>query len=626
MPWGKIRFNPGIQKNITRYSAEGAWVDGSLVRFRGGFPERWAGWVRYLDDFEFLGQCRSLHRWAALSGLVYTGIGTHLRFYVTQDILTYDVTPIDETVVLVNPFDTTIGSNVVVVNDTAHGRFPGDGVIISGASAVGGIPAGDLNQEHIIASYISDNAYTIEVATNATSTVTGGGGAAVTFEYIFRAGAEDQGAGDGGWGVGSWGDGTWGGSPTIGGTIGVWTQDNFGEDLVANAIDGPIFYWDATSPSSRMVDIRDLPGADGNAPSFARFIAVSHRDRHLLAFGPSNEFGGATYAPMTIRWCSQENILNWDESDTSGTAGSIPLSRGSGFLAVQATQREFLVWSDAAVYSLQFVGSPDAVYIAEIISEHSDIAGMNASTTFANTVFWLGRSGFYIYDGRVQKMDCTVWEYIRANVNWDQRQKIYASSIRGQDEVIWFYPSTSGLECDSYVTYDVVNNAWSYGSLARTAWLPEDFQFEPLATATDGKLYLHETGMDDGSQNPPIAIDAFIESSPFELSSEGAYDKGDRFMFIRRILPDVTFVDNDGANINTMNIVLKIMDKPGGGFGDSSSSQVQQTVTIPVEEFTEEAHVRLRGRSLTVRIESSTRGSQWRLGTPRLDLRPDGQR
>lgn len=625
MPWSKVRFQPGINKNITRYSADGTWVDGSLVRFRDGFPERWAGWVRYLDDWILAGVCRSLHRWSVLTGFVFTGIGTNERFYIASDDVHYDVTPVASTAVLANPLATTNGSNSITVTDTAHGVFPGNAVIISGAAAIGGIPAADINKEHIVADYVDDNHYTIVVDTTATSTVAAGGGAAVTFQYLYQAGAENQIYG-GGWGSGEWGELEWGGTgDEFADKMGIWSQDNWGEDLVACSYDGPIFYWDASTPDTRMVNIRDLPGADGYAPTLARFTVVSHRDRHLLAFGVGEEWGGTTYAPMTIRWCSQEDITNWDESDLTGTAGSIPLSRGSRFLAVEPTQREFLVWSDAAIYSLQFVGAPD-VYVAEQIADASDIAGMNAACTFANTTFWLGKTGFYAYDGRIQKMQCPVWEYIEHNLNWMQSNKVFAASNRAQDEVIWFYPSVAGLENDRYVAYDIVNNAWSTGELSRTAWMDQNFQYQPLATSPDGLLFFHETGMDDGSQNPPLPLNAYIESAPFELSAEGAYDKGDRFMFIRRILPDVTFMENDGVNTPQMRIVLKTMDKPGGGFKTSSSSQVSQTVIVPVEEFTTEAHVRLRGRSLTVRLESDTLGSLWRLGTPRLDMRSDGQR
>lgn len=621
MPWSRISFAPGIVKDRTRYSADGNWFDGSLVRFRNGVPERWSGWVKFNEDFSMLGICRSLHRWATLNGLVYNGIGTNLRFYVTQDQSYFDVSPINQTVVLTDPFSTVISTPEVTVTDVSHGLFVGSLISIHGPIAIGGL---SLDGEYTVSTYINDDSYTITAATNATSTVSNGGGS-VTIDYIFSAGSADQQFG-GGWGADAWGENEWGGAGTTFDQMGLWTQDNWGEDLVACAYDGPIFYWDADNPSDRMVNIRDLPGADGYAPTKARFIVVSHKDRHLLAFGVGEEFMGLEYAPLTVRWCSQENIFNWNEADETGTAGSIPLSRGSRFIAVQPTQAEILAWSDQALYSLQFIGAPD-VYIATIVSEGADIAGLNASCAFGTSVYWVGRSGFYVYDGRVTKIPSTVWDYVSRNINWEQGNKIFAGTSRSQDEVIWYYPSIAGLENDSYVSYNVAENFWMIGTLSRTAWLDMDFQFQPLAASPDTYLYYHDTGLDDGSQNPPLPINAYIESAPIELSSEGAYDKGDRFGFVRRILPDVTFLDNDGASTPMMNMVLKTMDKPGGGFdANTTSSQVTQTVIVPVEEFTTECHVRIRGRSLTIRYESNTLGSQWRIGQPRFDIRSDGQR
>lgn len=626
MPWTKVALSPGIVKDVTRYAASGAWVDGSLVRFRNGFPERWKGWVRYLEGTILDGVCRSLHRWADLSGFIYIGIGTNSRFYVsTSDTIT-DVTPIRRDVTINNAIATTNGSARVVVTDVGHGAFPGDYVIISGATGFNGISTGTLNAEHTISEYINDNSYAIEISEVATGTGSGGG-VGVSLEYLYIAGTESQEYG-GGWGSGPWGIEVWGGTSSGGGgKMGIWSQANWGEDLIACAYDGPIFYWDATNPTDRMIDINDLPGADGNAPTFARFIAVSHRDRHLLAFGPSNEYGNSEYAPMTIRWCSQEDITNWNEADLAGTAGSIPLSRGSSFVAVVQTGREFLTWTDAAVYSVQFVGYPD-VYVAEIVSDSADIAGMNAARPFGNNVFWMGRSGFYMYDGRVTKLACTVWTYIVNNINISQLNKVYCSTNRSQDEVIWFYPSSGSEENDSYVAYDAVQNVWTTGSLARTAWIDMDFQYSPLAASADGKLLSHETGNDDGSENPPIAIEAFLESAPFELSSEGSFDKGDRFMFVRRVLPDVTFYEYDQINTPQITMTLKMMDKPGGGFTSTDGKNISQVVTVLTgpEQFTDELHVRLRGRSMTVRLESNTLGSYWRFGMPRFDTRTDGQR
>lgn len=619
MPWSRINFAPGVTKDMTRYSADGTWVDSSLVRFRGAQPERWGGWVRYLDTFTMDGACRSMHRWALLNGYIYLGLGTNSRFYIVSDDTVNDVTPIEHTSTLTNPFQTFIGSNVVNVTDVGRGTLVGQIIEISGATAVGGLT---ISGEYVVTGYASDDVYQITAASNATSNATGGG--TVTVQYLFEAGTVDQITG-GGWGADGWGENTWGGSGALGDFMGLWSQDNWGQDLVANAYDGPIFYWFGDTPSTRMVNIRDLPGADGFAPTLARFVVVSHKDRHLLAFGVGEEFEGSTYAPMTVRWCSQENIYNWNEADDTGTAGSLPLSRGSRFIAVCPTQSEILAWSDTSLYSLQFVGAPD-VYVANIISESSDVAGAKAATAFGTSVYWMGRSGFYVYDGRVSKLTSTVWDYVSRNINFSQSNKIYGATIRSNDEVIWFYPSVNSMENDSYVSYNVLSGVWMIGSLSRTAWLDMDFQYQPLAVGADARLYYHETGMDDGSTNPPQPINAYIESAPLELSAEGAYDKGDRFAFLRRILPDVTYLDNDGVNQPLMNMIIKTIDMPGGGLNVGSSSQVVQTAILPVEEFTTECHVRLRARGIIVRYESDTLGSQWRIGTPRFDMRTDGQR
>lgn len=623
----QLKFAPGINREGTRYTANPQWFDASLVRFRDGMPEMWSGWVRTFDGLEMYGRCRSLHRFSSLNGRRWVGIGTSKKFYAVSDDAVYDITPLRAEVTLgTNPIATTDGSNVVVISHTAHGAFPGDVVIISGATATGGIGTGQLNAEHIISGYIDDDSYEITVTSNATSTTTGGG-SSVDADYLFHAGSNDQ-INSGGWGAYGWGVEVWGGDPSLGsgGRLGVWSQDNWGEDLVACPAGGPIFYWDVTTPSGRMVDILDLASADGYAPSQAEFIAISHRDRHLLAFGGTG-WNSSTVEPMTVRWCSQENILDWDESATDNTAGSLPLSRGSKFIARVATQQEIIAWTDQAMYSLRYVGAP-YIYGADVIADFSDIVGLNAAAVHNSSVFWFGRSGFYAYSGRVEKMKCDVWDYVRNNINMEQGEKVFASTNRQYNEIIWFYPSVGGDgECDSYVTYDTVQGAWNIGQLPRTAWMDMDALNNPLAASVDDFMYTHDFGAEDGSQSPAVALNAYIESGPIELSSEGSFDKGDKFMFIRRILPDITFRDySDGVNTPKVDFTLKMMDKPGGGFTSEGSGTTARTLQATVEEFTTELHVRLRGRSMSLRLDNPTKGSKWRMGTPRIDVRTDGQR
>lgn len=630
MPWMQLEFQPGIIKDRTRYADMGTWFDASLVRFRNGLPEAWSGWQRFQGAVTLEGKCRSLSRHSDLVGFIWIGLGTNRRFYMASDDETHDVTPIVATTTLgTDPLATTNGSNVITVTDTSHGRRIGSLVILSGATSVAGIPDTEINAEHVITDVPTGNTYTIEVTTNANATTTGGG-AAVQADYLLNIGGEDQVDG-GGWGSLTWGEEEWGGDPTEGvnDKIGLWTHGVWGEDLVACSNKGPIFYWDATNPSDRMLNIRDLPGADGNAPSFAEFIVVSARDRHLLAFG-ATDFGSGVIAPMSFRWCDQEDILNWDEADTTGTAGSLPLSKGSRFIAATSTTREVVVWSDTTMYSVQYIGAP-FIYTAEVIEEGTDIVGLNAATTHNGIVYWMGRSGFFAYGGRVERLPCPVWDFIDQRIEKAQIKKVFASTNRRHSEIIWYYPSAqeggTAAENDSYVTYDVENGTWSIGTLARTAWLDGDGLNNPFAVDDGGHMLTHEVGADDRTTDTPLPINAYVESAPIELSSEGSYDKGDRFVFIRRILHDVTFRNyDDGANTPKVDIVLKMMDKPGGGFGDTSSSQAVSTAIIPVEEFTEESYVRLRGRSMTLRAQSNYLGSQWRLGILRVDARTDGQR
>ena len=631
MGWTGLKISPGFIRDTTRYATSGTWFDGSLVRFRQGMPEKWAGWVDAYPGFMMDGMCRSLHRHGILNSTVWVSAGTSEKFYMISDDFRYDVTPIIQTF---NPLGsnllaTTNGSTTVVMNDIDHGHFPGDTVIITGATGFAGIPADELNGPQRITDYIDDHHYAFEVTTPATSTVAAGGGT-IKVEYLFHAGTDDVNVG-GGWGGLAWSEEEWSGDPDLAllDQVGIWSQDNWGEDLVACAMGGPIFYWDATTPDARMKNIKDLPSPD--APSEAQFIIISHRDRHLLAFG-CTAWGGITVEPMTFRWCDQEDIYDWNEASTINTAGSLPLSNGSMFIAGIATAREILVWTDQALYSIQYIGPP-YIYTAELLDRWSDICGMKACCTYNGVVYWMGRGGVYAYTGRTEKIDCPVWDYISSNMNIEQMAKVYASSNQLHNEVIWYYPSkdNNNLECDSYVAVDVAQQLWSFGKLPRTAWLDLD-ALSPVIAASpkpDGRLYEHDNGSDDGSTAPVTPLNAFIESGPIELSAEGAYDKGDRMMFVRRILPDVTFRDKTTqSTAPQMNIVLKMMDKPGGGWVDEESGRVTRATVTVVEgggSHTEENHVRLRGRSLTLRAESNTVGTNWRLGITRVDMRTDGQ-
>jgi hypothetical protein len=654
MPWTSLKISPGLVRNTTRYATSGTWFDCSMVRFRDGFPEKWAGWENAYSGFTMVGKCRSLHRHSDLGGFSWLSAGTSQRFYMISDDLRYDVTPWAGPAVALpnNPFSVTATSSAVIVHHPAHGHFIGDVVLFSGVTGtIGGLPASDFNKAFIISGTApdGDNHYEINLSTDTPASTATGGGAAVTARYLLRAGNDDFVSG-GGWGANTWGYEEWGGDhdnatgePLFAALdqLGIWSQDNWGEDLVACAASNGIYYWKASTPTARMINIKDIPadylgpgapGDDGNAPAEAQFIIVSHRDRHLLAFGASR-YGDAVVEPMTFRWCDQETITNWNEADLAGTAGSLPLSNGSKFIAAIATPREILVWTDQALYSVQYIGAP-LIYQAELLDRWSDIAGMKAVCSFNGVIYWMGRGGFYAYSGRTEKIPCPVWDYVVNRMNKDQFPKVYASSNQLHNEVIWFYPSILDIENDSYVAFNVMEQTWTFGSLERTAWLDLDALRGVVAASPDGRIYAHEVGADDGSQSPVRPIEAYIESGPIELSSEGSYDKGDKMMFVRRVMPDVTFREMETSSDSPqMNITLKMMDRPGGGFRTQEASETRrsvaaggQSVVIQVEQFTEQAWVRLRGRSMTLRLESDTVGTNWRAGVIRIDARTDGAR
>lgn len=628
MPWTQVRFNPGIVKDRTRYASENFWYDGSLVRFSNGLPESWKGWDVY-NSTTLAGIARSITRHADNSGFEWLALGTNERFYVYDDETRYDVTPVRATQDPLgnNPIATTNGSATVVVTDTAHGAFTGQYVILSGLTGpINNIPASELNAEHII-TYLTDNTYSITVTTLANASSSGGGAAGIA-KYLLQAGSESQTAG-GGWGSLGWGEEEWGGDPTQSSAnrMGIWTHHNWGEDLVANPNGGNIYLWDRTNPSDRMVALENLASADGNAPTVAEFILMSHRDRHLIAFG-CDAFSTGTITPMLIRWSDQESLIDWDESDVTQTAGSLLAAHGSKFISGVLARDEIIFWSDTTMYALQYIGG-DLIFGIEVLAQNTDIAGLKSAEYYNDIVYWMGLTGFYMYTGRVERMQCPVWDYVENRIDKTQLNKVICVTNKKYDEVVWFYPTEATQEITSYVAYNVVDNAWSIGELARTCWLDSDSISNPIAFDPESSLLIeHEVGYEDGVNG--VGLDAYIESGPVELSVEGGFDKGDRMVFIRRIIPDVTFMGSDDeAHTPTVTFTVKMMDKPGGGFDavtDGGTVTRGSTVSATVEEFTDDLHVRLRGRSFTIRVESDSQGTQWRMGVPRLDVRTDGQR
>ena len=396
-----------------------------------------------------------------------------------------------------------------------------------------------------------------------------------------------------------------------------WTHDNFGEDLLLNIKNGGIFYWDRTSgTSSRAVALSSLSGSN-LAPTVAKQIMVSDQDRHVIAFGCDGETSIGTQDPLLIRFGTQESLLDFQTSPTN-TAGELRISTGSEIVVAIQTKQQILIFTDVSLHGMQFLGPPFTFGLTEI-SRNITIASPNAAVAVNDFVFWMGSKEFYVYGGTVQRLPCTVLDYVFSDFNRDQIGKVYSGHNSSYGEVWWFYPSKNSTTNNRYVIYNYQEKIWYFGTLERTAWVDRGINQYPIAASTDNKLYYHEFGQDDGSTNPPSAISANVESSQMDIGD------GDKFTLVRRVLPDITFRDSTNETPR-VNMVVKTRNFPGVTFNETSSNQVAQSVSTPVELFTEQLHVRLRGRSFAFRVESDVTGVMWRLGTPRLDVRPDGRR
>ena len=641
MPLTKLQFRPGVNRETTSYSNEGGWFDCNKVRFRFGTPEKIGGWQK-LSNSSFLGTCRALHPFVALDGTNYIGVGTHLKYYIEEGGGYNDITPVRSTTSAGDvTFAATNGSSLLTVTDASNGATEGDFVTFSGAATLGGvITAAVLNQEYQIVTILNANSYTVvartvaslaEITVNgaytptpvvANGSDTGNGGGSIVGTYQINVGLDTAVLGNG-WGAGTWGRGTWSSGTDIsaaGDKLRIWSHDNFGEDLIINARNGGIFYWDKSTNASSFlpaVAISDLSGADSTTPTIAKQVLVSDRDRHIIAFGcdPQNNVG--TQDPLLIRFSDQENPLVW-EAQATNTAGDLRIGSGSEIITAVETRQQILVFTDRSLHAMQFLGPPFTFGIS-LISENITIASPLSAIAVDDSVYWMGREEFYVYSGQVQKLPCSVRSYVFEDFNFDQTSKVTTGVNSSYSEIWWFYPSANSTSIDRYVVYNYSEQAWYYGTLTRTAWLDRGIAQFPIAAGTDGFLYNHEFGTDDGSVTPAVSVDSFIESSQVTMGA------GDNFVSLSRLIPDVTFVGSESQN-PSVNMTLETRNFPGTDYSTTSTNAVTRSATVPVEQFTNQVHIRLRGRSFAFKIASDATGVDWRLGTPRVDARSDGRR
>jgi hypothetical protein len=614
----KVSFAPGVNKEGTEYTADAGWFDSDKIRFRKGRVEKIGGWQKYTDQ-SFLGVCRSLHNWSSLESINYLGVGTNLKFYVAEGAGYNDVTPLRLTTGAGDAtFAATNGSSTITVTENGHGAVVNDFVTFSSAASLGGlITAAVLNQEYQITSVPTTNTFTItakdtsgtEVIANSSDTGNGGSSTVATYQINTGLNTFVQGTG---WGAGTWSSGTWGSSSSIAaaGQLRLFSQDNFGEDLVFNVRGGGVYYWDESSGTgTRAIEIGSLAGAS-NTPVVALKILVSDVDQHVIAFG-SNPIGSSTIDPLLVRFSDQENAADWTPTATN-TAGGVRINSGSEIIGAIQTRQEILVFTDVSLHSMRFTGAPFTFQFSTLSTDISMISP-NAAVNARGSVYFMDSGGFYVYNGSVQPLPCSVKEHVFSNLNKGQAFKVFAAENNDFSEVIWFYPvGTDDTEITNYVSYNYAENLWAVGTLDRGAWIGYSKNSNPIASSvntgvTDANyLYNHETGFDDDGS----AMTAFVESGDLEIG------EGDRFMMISRIVPDFKF--SGLASDASVDFTIK-----GSNFPlETPTSQATATVT----SSTTQSNIRTRARHAVVRIESSGSGYGWRLGDLRFDMRQDGRR
>jgi hypothetical protein len=636
VPFIKLNFKPGLNRDQTNYSNEGGWFECDKIRFLSGYPQKIGGWIKATPNF-MLGVGRQMYNWLTTYSDNLLGIGTDKKLYIEVGGIFYDITPLKDTSVNTTTFTATTGSSTLVVVDSGSDTNTGDFVTFSGATTLGGnITAAVLNQNYEVTT-INANAYSITAKSSTTglpvlanSSDSGNGGGAVTSKYEIAIGNAGNTLGYG------WGTGVYS-APGIGWGLASatpvnlpqrdWWFDNFDNDAVANIRDGEIYYWErGTAPIDNALADRavllsglTLNGvAPSSVPNKAMQILVSQNDKHLLAFG-TQPFGGAPtdFDPLLIRWATQDQPNVWNPLPTN-TAGFIRISRGSQIVRALPTRQEILVFTDSHLYSFQYTGTTDVFSLQEL-ADNISIISPRACASANNVTYWMGQDKFYAYSGRVETLPCTLRTFLFQDVDYNQADKIVSGTNEGFNEVWWFYPSVNSNVNNRYIIYNYLEKIWYYGNIERTAWLdspsrefPQAIQYD--STTEIGYLLDHENGINDDT----LPMEAYIQSSDFDL------DDGEKFILTRRMIPDVNFTASTSAT-PTVNFAMRPRNFPGSSF-EVDPFDSQSVVESSIGVYTDQVFIRARARQMAIKVSSNALGVQWQLGSPRLDGRADGKR
>ena len=590
----KFQIPPGLKRETTRYSQQPKWWDCDKVRFYRGRAEKIGGWQRKRKE-KFDGTSRgTILPWQTLDSNIYTAFGTHRRLYVDGGGDYNDITPVDETGSLNDPFSTTSGSTTVNVNDTTHNRNPNDIVIFSNATAVAGIT---IDGEYDVQSVVDSDNYEITSTTTATTTATGGG--TVDYTYLLPVGRE-YGIVASGYGIGDWSEDAYEDAAVSDLVLGAraWTITNYGEDLIANFRGGKIYYWDASSglTSNRATEVSNAPRA--------LEVIVSQINRHVLAFGSEETSGSGVIDPLLIRWSDQEDRDLWTPAETN-TAGSLRLSADAqAIIGAVETRSEILVWTNNTLHAVRPLFN-DFVFGLNDLGQNCGLIGQNCAVDYNGQIFWMSRDDFYTYDGSVRPLYADVRADVFEHLDRLRVSQYFAGVNKEFNEIWWFYVSLDSpdREIDRYVIYNHLEQHWSWGSLSRTAWATQGIFAEPLLASPGHQLFFHEIG-DSNAEDEAFA--SYLESGEFELP-----EAGQQFVFVDRIVPDLEQTTN-------LDLTFEMRKYPRDPVLTKGPYQITPTTT--------KIDTRARGRQFNFRLDESSTKEAWRLGDMRLGLRPDGER
>ena len=613
----KMDFKAGIQRESTQYAETGAWYDADKVRFRAGKPENIGGYAKKVDA-TFNGAGRDLITWSDNDQFKRAMFGTSQMLYQHNGDQIFDVTPVSASVTLASAFTCALSVNTVTVSATAHGRTTGDFVFFTSSTTIGGNIL--LGTDTYPVSVINANTFAIDVATTSSVAQSSSGGG--TIHYLISNGVDNAATGLG-YGAGSYNAGvsTVGGrawnSPTSAGAsdffsqITQWSLDNWGEDVIANRRGGTIYYWDADASTSPLRAVK-VSGSTNSTPTTVNSIIVSPNDRHLITLG-TNQFGTTasptgTYDPLTVRWSNQEDYTNFVPS-ISSTSGEVILTDGTEIVGAKRSRNAVNIWTDNSLWAMSFVGPP-FIFNFNQLGTNCGLIAPHAAIDYDGASIWMGHDNFYMFDGQVKNLDCTVRRFVFDRLNIDQKDKIFCGINSEFKEVIWLYPSTNSNECDSYVIYSPTEGYWTIGSSIFTTFADKNTFSNTITTGTVGTANNLNNNEPDGVYTADgVSQSSFIESADFDIAS------GNDIMFLSRIIPD--FDISDGS----LSFSIKTKDFP-----ESGTAREKPNPPHVITNATTKIDMRARGRQGRVRVSCNAANTSWRWGSIRLAIQPDGRR